>query len=156
MSDIIPLPEELAQCSCRFRPQRHQLSCAVAIAFDKRPRELGKTYAAVSWDYPHTITGTFSIDIALDPVAIIKERVEQYRAFESEDPDWDKPVAFLFNLVEDELSGIWLGFGDRRQSWDHSSLEGLEADWGPEDTERLEAALAAMPDPNQGVLGLES
>jgi hypothetical protein len=159
-STVVPLPDTLSTCDCPWKPTRHLPSCTVAVAFDSIPLrdrpefEEGKRFACVSWDLPVQISGTYHIEIEVDPVAIIKDHVDEYQAFEMERgcEEWEKPMAFLCHLVEEQVD-IGIFFGNRRQSSDRSYLDELhDQGWTPEDTARLDAALAAVPDPNQGVL----
>ena len=156
---VVPLPEILGTCSCPDRPRLHKTTCQVAIDFDNTPLserpgyELGRRFAAVSWDYPVTISGEFRIDIWLDPTTIILARADEYRAFEMElgFRDDEKPMAFICHLIEEQFDGVF--FGGRRMSSDRSSMDELyDRGWESEDTERLNVALDNRPDPNQGVL----
>lgn len=162
LPSIIPLPDVLGTCQCSGRPRLHQTNCQVALEFDAtslsdRPGyALGQRFAAISWDYPVTISGSFRIDVALDPMAIILGRRDQYREFEMEDgyQDWEKPMMFICHLIEDQYDIGGVFFGNRRMSSDRSFMDGLrDRGWEREDTERLNAALdQPVPDPNQGVL----
>lgn len=160
----MPLPGALSTCACTGRPRRHLPSCATAVAFDSIPLrdrpefEPGKRFAAVSWELPVRISGTFHIEIEVDPVSVIKDHADEYRTFELERgyEEWEKPMAFLCHLVEEQLD-IGIYFGSHRQSTDRSYLDELrDQGWTSEDTALLDAALAATPDPNQGILGLEA
>jgi hypothetical protein len=161
-STVVPLPDTLNTCACQRRPTRHLPSCAVAVAFDSIPLrdrpeyEEGKRFAAVSWDLPVRISGTFHVVVELDPVSIIKDHADEYRAFEMDQgyEEWEKPMVFLCHLVEEQLD-IGIFFGNRRQSSDRSYLDELrDHGWTKEDSLLLDAALAAVPDPNQGTLEL--
>lgn len=174
--ETVPLPEAMSQCGCPHAPRLHVTTCATAIALDDTPLDQREGYVwdeatsrsnrfeGFSWEYPVHIEGSFRIDVRLDPVAIIKDHLDQYRAYEMEDggyQDWEKPIQFLLHLIEEQVDFGGVYFGKRRHSMDSSDLEELfetqRPRWTPEDTERLEAQLTEEPsspvvDPNQGSL----
>lgn len=160
---VVPLPEHLSHCGCRLAPTRHATTCAAAIAFDATPLherpeyEEGRRFAAISWDFPLTIRGSISVEVDLDPEAIIRKRIDEYRSFEMERgyAEWEKPVVFLCSIIEEQLDFGGVYFGDRRLSRDHSFVDELRESWKPEQTrdlfERLNDDGPTRPliDPNQ-------
>ena len=160
--EIVPLPDVLGTCQCPGRPRLHRTTCQIAIDFDATPLserpeyELGRRFAAIGWDYPVTISGSFRIEIALDPMAIILARSDEYEEFEMEQgyQDWEKPMTFLCYLIKEQYYTGGVCFGSRRMSADRSFMDELwDRGWTKEDTERLNEALGQpKPDPNQGVL----
>ncbi len=161
--DVVPLPDYLKDCGCRHAPSSHVTTCAMAIAFDdvpllQRPEYVpGKRFAAISWDFPLTITGEVHVSVDLDPVAIITANRREYDAFELENgyEDWEKPMVFLSKMIEDQLDDVFVHIGGPRMSHDSSYTEMSEETprWLPEHTEALNAALNIfVVDPNQTAL----
>lgn len=144
----------------RWEASRHRTDCAVALEFDRTPIALradyepGRRYAWITWDFPVRFMGNYRVNVELDPIGIIKARKAEYDRFELDGyAEWEKPMAFIAHLITEELDhGVWFGM---RLSTDHSYMDDLHEDhWTEDDTERLDAVLAAIPDPNQGVLDL--
>ncbi len=160
--DVVPLPEHLARCGCKGAPQRHATNCAVAIAHDaipltERPEyEPGRRFAAISWDFPLRVSATLNIEVELDPVAVILDNRDDYEGFvmDASYEAWEKPMVWLSQKIEEgyDCGGVY--FGNRRFSRDHSYLDETSEfpRWTPADTDRLNEALAKLPDPNQGAL----
>lgn len=161
--DVVPLPDSLSKCGCRFAPSRHATTCTTAIEFDAidlrdRPEyELGRRFAAISWDFPLRISATVRIEVELDPIAVIVAHADEYEQFELERgyEAWEKPMVWLSQRIEEQSDfGVW--FGSRRLSHDSSHFDEVSEypRWTPADTDRLNEALAkpAAPDPNQGAL----
>lgn len=167
---FVPLPDVLNTCTCRFKPSRHLTTCTIAINFDsvplhERPEyEVGKRFAAISWDFPLRLSANVTADVELDPVAIILKNADEYEAFTMEGgyEPWEKPIVWLTTQIEDELFGAaGLYFGGRRLSRDFVGVDDWDEypRWTAEDTARLDEALANQKaneevaiDPNQGTL----
>lgn len=162
MSDeVVPLPEHLSHCGCKFAPTRHATTCQVAIDFDaiplsERPEyELGKRFAAIGWDYPLSITTVIHLEVSLDPIAVILAHADAYERFEVEPGyhDWEKPMLWLTQQVEEQVEmDVW--FGKRRLANSSSYLDEIREfpHWTEQDTDRLNEALARRVNPDQGVL----
>lgn len=165
---MVPLPESLRSCGCPHAPKLHLMKCAPAIAYDETPLDQREGYVwddeakrsnsfeGFSWEWPLRITGSVSINVSLDPEAIILAHADEYRDFEMDGgyEYWEKPVQFLCHLIEEQLEHGGVFFGGRRMSADWSSLDELREypHWTPEDTERVDALLGPRVDPNQGTL----
>jgi hypothetical protein len=163
ITDVVPLPPELSTCGCRFAPTTHATTCAVAIAFDTIPLqdrpeyEIGRRFAAISWDYPLRLSGQVNVEVQLDPIAVILEHAEEYKRFELEPgyEEWEKPIVWLTHQISEQCDiGVW--FGGRRLSWDSSFFDQFTEypRWTRDDTDRLDEALGTRVavDPNQGTL----
>jgi hypothetical protein len=162
LKDTVPLPENLSHCGCPHAPGRHLLTCKPALEFDAtdlrdRPEyELGRRFAAIAWEYPFRVTATQRIDVELDVFAVILKHADEYEAFQMDASyhEWEKPMVWLSQQIEEQydVGGVW--FGDRKLSHDSSYLDDMNEHprWTPEDTARLNEALAKRPNPNQGVL----
>lgn len=163
-SDVVPLPDELSHCGCKFAPRRHAITCAVAIAFDSVPLQdrpeyaPGRRFAAISWDFPLRIEARVNVEVEIDPVAFIAEHADEYRRFQLDTgyQAWEKPMAFICDRIIDSIDFHGISRG-RRVSHDHIDISDIEEfpRWEREDTERLDAAIARVPmdpGPNQGKL----
>lgn len=177
----VPLPEVMNTCACPRKPKLHLTTCAVAIAYDATPLEQREGYVwdpetqrsnsfeGIGWEYPARVDGRVSIDISLDPWLVIQKHRAEYATFEVDRSegwaDWEKPLCFLYSLIEEQMDHGGVYLGPFRICVDRSTLDELhlrfsptgerDRDWGPADTERLDAMLEAMPPlvhPDQGSL----
>lgn len=166
-NDVVPLPEHLKHCGCRFAPTRHATNCAVAIAFDEIPlRERpeykeGQRFAAISWDFPFHIRTEVNVGVDIDPVAIILKNLDEYERFELDScyEPWEKPMFFICQQIEEQIdTDVW--FGGRRLSSCYIYTDDIREDppWTSEDTARLDKVIAEyrnkVVDPNQQQLDL--
>jgi hypothetical protein len=144
--DVVPLPDSLHNCGCRFAPSQHRLDCQAALDYEKQAREVGRRYRWFSWEFPLRISANINVDISLDPVGVIVAHADEYEQFELErgyEP-YEKPIQFLCHLIEDQIdASVW--FGDTHLSRDSSYFDGTEEHprWTPDDTARVEEALHA-------------
>lgn len=163
MTDVVPLPDSLNKCLCKGRPTRHLTDCRIAVAFDRidirdRPEyEEGRRFACVSWEYPFQISANISVEVSMDPVALIVDRADEYAEYEldPEYEDWEKPVAFLVHLIEEQCDFGGLMLGPRRIVSDRVDFDAYNTapwpEWTEAHTAQVDEALArrVVVDPNQ-------
>lgn len=159
-TDAIPLPEHLQNCGCEYaKAGIHLTSCVPAREYDAIPLseregyEQGKSFRAITWQYPLRFTTAVHVEIQIDPLLYLREHKDEYDAFEvpAGYAPWEKPMVFLTNKITDDLEVDVYAFDGRRFV---SQVESQHGDideyprWSEGDTDRLHAQLAE--DPNQG------
>lgn len=120
---------------------------------------MGKSYRAISWDYPLHIDVQYGsdLDIRLDPAVWFRDRVEWYSTFVPDcdygfEEPWEKPLAFLYMQIQEdrEPHGTFQGGGAKEGILGRSSdLGGIRfrwawednREWNEDDTRRLHREL---------------
>lgn len=120
MTDVIPLPDHLLTCGCPAAESGQHLSiCQPARDHDAdldkyKGHPEGTRFQGIRWDFPLRIRANVSYEVELDPGLFIEQHRQEYDQYELEPgfQAWEKPMAFIASLIEEDIDGIlggWFG-----------------------------------------------
>lgn len=156
--DVVPLPESLKTCGCpRANVGMHLTSCIPAREHDAIPLKDRPEYVetdgrsnrfrGITWEFPLEISGSYDIQVKLDPEALLRRRLKDYTAWELPRGEgyapWEKPIVYIQHLISEDYDGMGFSGGGHYVSSDWSAMGNLDVhpEWTPHQTELLHAAL---------------